>query len=32
MAQMWKGEVVVHFIVDAGGVFFWSYIGSCANC
>jgi hypothetical protein len=32
MAQMWKGELVVHFIVVAGGVFFWCSISSCANC
>jgi hypothetical protein len=23
---------VVHFIVVAGVVFFWSFISSCANC
>jgi hypothetical protein len=32
MAQMWKGAVVVHFVVVPGGVFFWSFISSCSNC
>ena len=26
MAQMWKGAVVVHFILVAGGVFFWNFL------
>jgi len=32
MVQIWKGAVLIRFIAVAGGVFFWSFISSCANC
>lgn len=32
MTQMWKGAAVIRFIAVADGVFFWSFISSCANC